>query len=278
MTNLFYPALSIYLQKRFPTTQGSSHRIHHSPLGSSVQAENDQAIALLSAPVLDNFFPYPPPLLSRLSWTGWWHNDVPDSDDNGGWAASRVRAKSADKEEQDIVVLRVAWADVGDVLDSPDFEGHRPWTDRDDVMLDLVRRTAEGWDQTHRDTGASCVRHLQDRDSGAKPVGDCYILSPTEVEQATRLSTLSGIQAQEEFETAGTGTDRIYHSIATIFRVPRLSRPKFETLWRAAMETVAAEFSAEVFVEARRPEIAKSLQTESWLISVSRSISIPVSS
>lgn len=271
MTNLFYPALSIYLQKRFPPLHPPappSHTVHrglpHADHADFVRRKRkEHPLSLLSTPVLDSFFPYPPPLLPRLSWGGWW-TDTGQAD----WISSRVRGEETGDE---IRVVRVGWADVGEVLDGADDEeeGTRIWTERDFGVMNLVRRTVEGWQDGYRDSGEECVRELQEGGGDVSLTGGCYLLSPDRIPDATLLSDLTNSNGSVTSHLASKDEGQAYRSLAAVFRVPESSRTTFDGRWLEAMELVAQQVDAEVFVEALQPHMSSADQKQSFDISVS---------
>jgi hypothetical protein len=269
MTNLFYPALSIYLQKRFPPLHPpappshTSHRgqPHSDHTGFVKKLRKEHPLSVLSTPVLDSFFPYPPPLLPRLNWGGWWTDTGQDS-----WISTRVRGEESGDE---IRIVRIGWADVGDVLDGEvELDQDRSWLERDFGVLNLVRDTAEEWASRHRDSGEQCVRHMRDDNGNMTLTGGCYLLSLDRIAGVTTLSDLrkSNITTTSPWKPADDG--KVYRSIAALFRVPEPSRVTFDGRWLEAMEQVAARIDGEVFVEALRPHLSPSDQEQSCHLSV----------
>lgn len=270
MTNLFYPALSIYLQKRFPPLHPPAPPSHTSHRG---QPHNDHTVfvrklrkehplSVLSTPVLDSFFPYPPPLLPRLSWGGWWTDTGQDD-----WTSSRVEGEGPGDE---VRIVRVGWADVGHVLDGEDeLEQESSWMERDFGVLNLVRQTVEGWEAGQQNWGEGCVRQLQDEQGNMSLSGECYILSPDRTAGVTLLSDLTRPNSTETLRWTTRDDGRIYRSIAALLRVPEASRSTFDGRWLAAMELIAAQVDGEVFVEAVRPHKTLRDQEQSYHLSVS---------
>ncbi|ORY27431.1 sterol-sensing domain of SREBP cleavage-activation-domain-containing protein [Naematelia encephala] len=283
MTNLFYPALSIYLQKKFPPLHPPSppaHNTHLIPLHDQSQPfrrlRKEHPLSLLSTPVLDSFFPYPPPLLPRLTWAGWWGRDTGQLEDDKGWHASRVRdVDTLPDAEDEIRLMRVGWADVGDVLDGDSDYAEKSWAERDHLLLRLVSETAEGWAANFPTTGESCVRQMGNDPKDQASRERCYILSPRAgPEPIMPLATFSEEASQNTtYEEAHTpngwlqDTSNVYHSLAAIFRVPSSSRATFEDRWASQIEQIAARVQGEVFVEANGLRGAAMDYSGDWLVS-----------
>ena len=289
MTNLFYPALAVYLQKIFPPLHPPSppsHNTHRIPAqgkdGPSRRVQKEHPLSLLSTPVLDSFFPYPPPLVPRLTWAGWWGRDTGQNPQEG-WRATRVAATEEEAGEggDELRIMRVGWADVGDVLDREVEAEHRAWAERDHVLLRLVRDMAEEWEVTHQVTGASCIRELvpaSGESQNARQTGLCQIISPhpgPEYDHITSLAhlTTSAVNGTEALESVPIGwapnAGNVYHSVAALFRVPRSSSMVFEDIWLEAMNGLTKEVEGEVFVEAQGSQGGAGDQTGKWLLSVS---------
>jgi hypothetical protein len=295
MTNLFYPSLALYLQKRSDALHSASpSSSYRTPLqdqaGPSRRIRRDHPLSFLSAPLLDTFFPYPPPLLPRLQWYGWWDADTGDDTrgDEAGWRASRVGAGEKvtggdARAEDEVRLVRVGWADVGDVLDGQG-DSWQEWTERDDVVLSLVRDMVEQWEDDYPDSGERCVRRLlptnHDRHKG--DTGPCYLLSPSPIpakgdserDNVLAFETLAGKSLVQGggMNTNGSMSDTgdIYRSVAALFRVPRASSVDFESRWSSSLTQLAGQISGEVFPEAHGPGQRGADQVDQWSLSVSR--------
>ncbi|KAK6907323.1 hypothetical protein I203_101315 [Kwoniella mangroviensis CBS 8507] len=297
MTNLFYPSMALYLQKRFPPLHPPSPPSHRLPLqgeaGPSTYRQNqrEHPLSLLSTPVLDSFFPYPPPLLPRLTWAGWWGRDTGQDDlDDHGWGLSRALPEGAKEQlsqDEEIRIMRVAWADVEDVLDRDVEAGERPWEERDHILLRLVRDIAEGWEQRHNTSGERCVRHLEAPEGEAVgSTGPCYILSPdhdapTSNGTQTSLSSLAShteilpqITANSNNHAWTANVGNFYHSFGLLFHVSQNSTVDFESRWQETMDIVAGRLDGEVFTEARRSNSVDMDQTGQWYLSYTSSSQI----
>ncbi|ORX33700.1 sterol-sensing domain of SREBP cleavage-activation-domain-containing protein [Kockovaella imperatae] len=259
MTNLFYPALSIYLQQKFPPLHPPappSHNAHRysSSSGSKRRVTKEHPLSLLSTPWLDTFFPYPPPLLPRLTWESWWSPD-PGQETTLGWSGSELKSQLEDDE---VKLLRVGWTDVGGILDH-DETG--TWNEHDDVVLDLIRSTAEEWEATYSSEGESCVRKLERSSDGlVRPSGPCVVVSPeSKLEGPLAISKLvTGSPAPEGSPISRPQNwppiaGKVYRSAGVLMRIPSASATDFEERWAKAMEEVASTVTGELFPEPPRP-------------------------
>lgn len=274
MTNLFYPALSTYLQRRFPplhppsTPSHETHRDSYlgSPMAHSAcrhRRKKEHPLSLLSTPVLDSFFPYPPPLLPRLDWGGWWTDTGQDE-----WTGPRVRTTG---DEEEVRLVRIGWADVGEVLDREDEREDYAWTERDYGILDLVRHAVESWSEQNGHNGETCIRQLREVTDNVQPAGDCYLFSHAEVAGLTSTSSLFSHNCSHHAELTYDNDDgRVYRSVAALFRLPSASsRDSFAERWAGALEGIAKRVDAEVFVEADRPHRNPTDTNDAYHLSVS---------
>jgi hypothetical protein len=250
----------------------------------------EHPLSLFSTPVLESFFPYPPPLLPRLTWAGWWGRDTGQVDELGWYLTRDGNEETGDKEMR---VMRIAWADVGDVLDRPADGGPRAraWAERDQVLLRLMRDMAEGWEAEHPDSGERCVRRLvapTNHDRQAVPDGPCYLLSPSppltgdlDAEGIDILPLSDFFPMNPAPQAVNSSQDglpinwdpeagNIYHSVATLFHVPRTASPAaFDDRWSSAIACLAKRVEGEVFVEPHGPAREGLSQTGQWQLSVS---------
>ncbi|ODO04643.1 hypothetical protein I350_05252 [Cryptococcus amylolentus CBS 6273] len=233
MTNLFYPSLALYLEKKEPLSSTNSHPPpghSFSPLG------------------LDSLFPSPPPLLPPLDWVGWWPQGTSEWDD-GGWASTQEIPGITDAGGgQDVWVMRVGWADVEDVLDRDVHMGEREWERRDHHLLNLVRDMAEGWESQYPSSGQQCLRGLSS--NGSRSL--CAIISPSKYipEFDVTISPITDLANLGESEQT-SGASNVYHSFAALFRVPAETNTTFASRWEEAVAGISREIEGEVFVEAR---------------------------
>lgn len=276
MTNLFYPALSIYLQKRFPPlhppsahtnrSSDSSSHARHSMYPSSRRKEHP--LSLLSTPVLDTFFPYPPPLLPPVEWHEWWGCDP------GQGEAWHLVDHARPAGEEEVRLMRVAWADVGVILDGDGWSGDMGWTERDFAVLDMVRATAESWEEGYRDTGEGCIRQLEGRDGVVDLSGLCYVLADGDVPgPAAGTTTTTGVLSGAGNLTQLSDGDSPYKSVGVVFRVPRASAASFDDRWTEALELAARGLEAEIFPDAE--PLGRLNRRHLWHLSVSCSF-LPV--
>jgi hypothetical protein len=276
MTNLFYPALAVYLQKKFPPLHPPSppsHNIHRLPLSSTAgKVKKEHPLSLFSTPVLDSFFPYPPPLLPRLTWSGWWGRDT--GQDGDEWHLSNIGGDPTGLDS--IYLMRVAWADVGDVLDRESSEAEREWLERDHLLLSLAKETAESWEMEHSLHGEGCIRHLQPGPDIAEASGPCYLISPDgvpaeSVTPFTQLSSSYYTAQDEDLKPVGwpPDTENIYHSLAIPFRVPRGMQSGFMMRWAESMSKISSQLDGEVFTEAKGPKPKGGDLTNEYMLSVS---------
>lgn len=246
--------------------------------------QKEHPLSLLSTPVLDSFFPYPPPLLPRLTWAGWWGRDTGRHGDR--WTATRLvtTEEEVGKGGDEVRIMRVGWADVGDVLDRDVEAKHRAWAERDHVLLRMVRDMAEDWEFNHSSTGASCIRTLSPapgRDQEAMATGPCQIVSPhpgpgsDHIIPLEQLSTGSGTQPTNSSEAPyavpvgwAPNAGNVYHSVAALFRVPRPSSAVFDDNWLEAMENMTKTVEGEVFAEAQGLQGGAGDQTGEWSLTV----------
>ncbi|WWD16532.1 hypothetical protein CI109_100959 [Kwoniella shandongensis] len=296
MTNLFYPSLALYLQKRFPPLRPpsqsthTSHRIpiHGGQASPSRRFQKEHPLSLLSTPVLDSFFPYPPPLLPRLPWAGWWGRDTGQWNDEE-WTVTRVplddyhqEVHSAAQGDGEVRIMRVAWADVEDVLDRDAEAEERSWEERDHVLLRLVRDMAEDWEQQYRSTGQRCIRQLEvsPGESKSRPTGPCYVLTPksdisTNDVSLVPMSSISGSSGSNSTipnqVTAGSVaySGNVYHSFSVPFQMPQNTTVDFAKAWINQLTHVAKKLEGEIFLEARGSRSGTDDLTGEWIVSLS---------
>ncbi|EIW66542.1 hypothetical protein M231_02275 [Tremella mesenterica] len=265
MTHLFYPSLAVYLQKKFPPlrppTPPSAHNVHRvllSDQGAATRkASKEHPLSLLSTPILDSFFPYPPPLLPSLPPVHWW------GDGHEDFSITRVMGPEAESRtgEDEVHILRVGWADVGEVLDGPAETRPPTWIERDEFLERSVRSFVEGWEEEHSGSGEGCVRRLTvESNSGENELsrGPCYFMSTGP--RADDLTTPLGLGI-------ATVESSIYHSISTLFRVPHTSRTDFERRWTNHLSAIANASSGELFEEACSSGKPSSRHTDEWVLS-----------
>jgi len=181
---------------------------------------------------------------------------------------------------EEIRLMRVAWADVGDVLDIDPSEAEREWVERDHILLNLLRDTAEGWERDYPGLGESCIRQLQPETDAVGGTGPCYLFSPRnappqpEVIPYTSIGSHRHLIQDEESIPEGWKPDagNFYHSIAVPLRVSKGSEIGFTTRWSQAMGNISHQLVGEMFVEAEGTRNGEGDQTGNWLLSVGSDI------
>ncbi|WWC87874.1 uncharacterized protein L201_002772 [Kwoniella dendrophila CBS 6074] len=296
MTNLFYPSLALYMQKQYPPPRPPSppsHPIHKIPLQGEAgpsnywQAQQEHPLSLLNTPVLDSFFPYPPPLLPRLSWAGWWYRDTAQYDrDDIGWGLSRALPENVQNQvlpDEEIRIMRVAWADVEDVLDRDVHDEERPWEERDRLLFSLVKQVAEEWEEIYGYRGQACIRQMRVHNAESK--NPCYVLSPNKDPQKydfsqvalSELAFSSSITSSPSTQTDDSQLDQIsntgnfYHSFGTIFRLPKNSTNDFDLQWQQSIQQVAKKLDGELFLESQGSKASLMGQLGQWYLSYTSS-------
>lgn len=230
MTNLFYPSFAAFLERQFDAANASPARAP-SP-GSTSGAASKSPLAIFNTPLGETFFPDPPPLLPNVPWGPWWAND-PRSDTAWVPVTPSSSAPAGGEGRIDVDLLRVAWADVGHVLDGVE---RAPWGQRDNQMAAAIRSLAE-----EELDGTSCVRHLIDVNGTAAATGPCYLLAPDGVflEGATHMSGLWNLPES---------SDHVYRGVAVPFHTSA-NRVAFESDWSARLAQTLKPLGAEVFTE-----------------------------
>lgn len=199
-------------------------------------AKSRGALSFFTTPLSQTFFPPPPPLLPNVEWGPWWASEAGA---DASWVPVSTAGPSSDLS---VELLRVAWADVGDVLDG---EHDMEWTPRDDQIVAAVRSLAEGWEKDGP-AGARCVRHLADHDGVAVPAGPCYLLTPHE-SSIPGTTALSELWYPTDGDSAVTSQE-VYHGLIVPFHKPSNSSA-FASAWRSSLADALAPLGAEVFTE-----------------------------
>ena len=204
-----------------------------------------------------------------------------------GWSVTRIPVQDEEVWEggEEVRIMRVGWADVGDVLDRDVEAEHRAWAERDHTLLRLVRDMAEEWECSHNETGASCIREMlsergSDRKSKQRP--SCQIISPHPGPENDHISIIgdlatptgslsfNGSEAPDSVPIGwAPNAGNVYHSVAALFRVPRIHGEGFEDSWSEAIANISKGIGGEVFVEAQGPQGGPGDQTGKWYLSVS---------
>lgn len=193
---------------------------------------------LFSGGLGETFYPPPPPLLPNVEWGPWWAAKGGSAAGEAQWVPAPVGGSCSDAS---VELVRVAWADVGDVLDA---EHEAEWTVRDDQIVSAVRSLAEHWDSDVDGSGAaSCVRHLVDRGGVARSDGPCYLIAPRDaarVSGSTDLAELWGHSSPQQ--------EQMYRGLIVPFHRPK-NYTAFESAWAHQLAEVLAPLGAEVFSE-----------------------------
>lgn len=127
--------------------------------------------------------------------------------------------------------MRVAWADVGDVLDGePEAAG---WAPRDDQIVAAVHTLAESY-------GDRCVRRLVNRNGLAAPAGPCYLISSDQLPETLPINKL--------WDASQEATQHLYRTIAVPFHASS-NHSAFESEWSRRLADTMAPLGVEVFTE-----------------------------
>lgn len=188
---------------------------------------------LFSGGLRDSFYPPPPPLIPNVEWGPWW---AAESGATAKWVPVAGRSGS----DTSVELLRVAWTDVGDVLDA---EHDTDWTPRDDEIISAVKTLADEWGRRTGQDAARCVRRLVSREGATVPDGPCYLISPNNSERipgATNLDALWGFEGNE--------VQQMYRGLIIPFHKPA-NQSAFEAAWTEQLARVVAPNGAEVFTE-----------------------------
>lgn len=270
MTNLFYPSVVVWYQKRVPTPstdldhQAGPSRIRINP---SSGGDHENPLSVLSTPLLDSIFPDPPALLPRLSPSGWWYSDYDDREENARWNVTSV--KNGDYylgpiEDEEIRMVTIAWIDVDAALswNEDDIGETDDRTAETRSITETIQRRVENWEKDHPGSRERCVRELRPGSSGnVKSDGECYLFSPETVDGMTK--SFSEVASTP----TGSGTDpAIYRSVSALFRLPRSTSGEFNERWKTAVESLSDEVGGRAFFGRK----SKKDIPEEWRLSVCR--------
>lgn len=249
MTNLFYPSFAMFVERHFTN---ANHGVQQArapgaaPIYGSGSCGEEPVHCtpcwLFSGGLGETFYPPPPPLLPNVEWGPWWAAEGGPAAGDAQWVPAPAGQSCSDAS---VELVRVAWADVGDVLDA---EHEAEWTTRDDQVVSAVRSLAEGWDN---DVGGSeaarCVRHLVNRDGVARPDGACYLISPHDAARVPGSTDLQALWGRSR-TSPSPPQEQIYRGLIVPFHKPKNSTA-FESAWTHKLAQVMAPFGAEVFSE-----------------------------
>lgn len=155
--------------------------------------------------------------------------------------------------DEEVRVMRIAWADVGDVVDGPERPEEKVWVERDHTILSVLRNMAEGWEKT-AGPGQACVR-----EGG----GDCVLFSTDEVDDEPVKHIQMPPQRLKK-------TDDIYRGVVIPFRIAGGAMLDFERRWAAEMAALSGKAQGEVYEESRMTGRGAD-NTGTWLLTVSYS-------
>ena len=169
--------------------------------------------------------------------------------------------------------MRVGWADVGGLLDRTEGEA---WTERDDVVLNIVRSTAEKWETSYPTEGEGCVRELRaGKDGTASATGPCIVLSPdSTVDGTLPLTKLSMRESVDDGYPSNpvnwpSQGGKVYRSAGVLMKMSGDPSPNFEERWAEAIAQAAVKLNGAMFIEPPRPVTQLQGPKESWTLSVS---------
>lgn len=264
MTNLFYPSVVVWYQKRVPTTPSNDYQAGPSRIRNNLGNEHDNPLSVLSTPLLDSIFPDAPALLPRLSPSGWW--SVHGEDEDGPrWNVTSVKNGEyylGPIEDEEIRMVTIAWIDVDgalswneDVIEDP--EDH---TEETKVISEAIQRRVENWEKDHPGSRERCVRELRAGPSGnVKSEGGCYLFSSETVDGITRpFSDMSPTNRSEIDNSA------FYQSVSALFRLPRSASAEFSERWKTAVGRISDEAGGRIFLGKK----AKRDTPDEWRVSV----------
>ena len=267
MTNLFYPSVVVWYQKRAPSSSirdnlpGPSTRIRN-PAGHYGDQSHEGPLSVFSTPLLDSIFPDSPPLLPRIRSDGWWDPESA-STDGPRWNATSVGAGDyhlGPIEDEEVRMVTIAWIDVDSALSRSEDTLDEPRGDelQGKAMVGAIRRRVEKWEEDHPGSRERCVRQLRSGDSKdlVEADGPCYLFSPDMLDGTTPfLDVASGA----EVESPG-----FYRSVSALFHVPRTSSTAFGERWKSTTDIISKEEGGLVYI----PTNAQKDLTEEWRLSV----------
>jgi hypothetical protein len=269
MTNLFYPSVVVWYQKRVPTTTSRENQAGPSLIRNNLsghEQSHDNPLSVLSTPLLDSIFPDSPALLPRLSPSGWWYSEN-GNDDNPRWNITRV--KNGDYhlgpiEDEEIRMVTIAWIDVDGALSwSEDMkEEDEDHTRETRTITETIQRRVENWEKDHPGSRERCVRELSPGGSGTSSSdGGCYFFSSDKVDGISK--SFSEV-ASDPLSRSTIDTRGIYRSVSALFRVPRTASTEFSQRWKAAVGRISDEAGGQVFTGGKPKRVAP----DEWRISV----------
>ena len=248
MTNLFYPSVVVWYQKRNPTTPSHDYQAGPSRIRNNFGNEHDNPLSVLSTPLLDTIFPDSPALLPRLSPSGWWY----DNDDEGEsprWNTTSVKNGEyylGPIEDEEIRMVTIAWIDVDGALSWNEdvIEDDEDHTEETKAITEAIQRRVENWEKDHPGSRERCVREMRTGTSGdVKAEGGCYLFSSDQVDGITR-------PFQEIASSNTSNIDHLgfYRSVSALFRLPRSASVEFRERWKTTVGRISDEAGGRIFL------------------------------
>jgi hypothetical protein len=278
MTNLFYPSVVVWYQKRTPTNLHSRHHI----AGPSTRIRGNQAgyygdqthegpLSVFSTPLLDSIFPDSPPLLPRIRPDGWWYSENA-STEGPRWNATSVGAGDyylGPIEDEEVRMVTIAWIDVDSALSRSEgaVDHNQEINEETTGMIKAIQRRVEMWEKDHPGSREKCVRQLRTRESNdlAEAKGPCYLFSAADVDGTTSLPDIASTASSAEVDKAG-----FYRSVSALFRVPRSGSTGFSERWKSTTDEITGEAGGKVYIRAK----AHKDVSEEWRLSVCQSTAL----
>jgi hypothetical protein len=248
MTNLFYPSVVVWYQKRNPTTLSHDYQAGPSRIRNRYGNEHDNPLSVLSTPLLDTIFPDSPALLPRLSPSGWWYNDQ-DGDEGPRWNVTSVKNGEyylGPIEDEEIRMVTIAWIDVDGALSWNEdvLEDEEDHTEETKAITEAIQRRVENWEKDHPGSRERCVRELRTGSSDeVQPEGGCYLFSSDQVDGITRPFQQVASSNASDIDHLG-----FYRSVSALFRLPRSASPEFSERWRTSVGRISDEIGGKVFL------------------------------
>ena len=249
MTNLFYPSVVVWYQKRNPTPSRVDYQAgpSSSRIRSHYGTEHDDPLSVLSTPLLDSIFPDPPALLPRLSPSGWWYSD--DSQEGPRWNITSVKNGEyhlGPIEDEEIRMVTIAWIDVDGALSwrEDGVDGEDDHSSEARVISEAIRQRVEGWEKDHPGSRERCVRELETGSSGnVEAEGVCYLFSTEKLDRNSR--SFSDVASS----TSIVDSPGFYRSMSAIFRLPRTASLDFTERWKAVVGKISDEAGGQIFLD-----------------------------
>jgi hypothetical protein len=248
MTNLFYPSVVVWYQKRNPTTPSHDYQAGPSRIRNNFGNEHDNPLSVLSTPLLDTIFPDSPALLPRLSPSGWWY-DIDDEGESPRWNVTSVKNGEyylGPIEDEEIRMVTIAWIDVDGALSWNEdvIEEEEDHMEETKAITEAIQRRVENWEKDHPGSRERCVRELRTGSSGdVKAEGECYLFSSDQVDGITRP-----FQEIASSNTSGIDHSGFYRSVSALFRLPRSASAEFSERWRTTVGRISDEAGGRVFL------------------------------